>query len=53
MEFDAVKYIESGMLERYASGQLDGEEFNEVQRLLSIHLELGEELEHIYSKLEG
>ena len=52
MEFDAVKYIESGMLERYACGQLDGEEFNEVQRLLSIHLELGEELELIYTKLE-
>ena len=53
MEFDARKYIKSGMLERYASGYLEGEEFDEVQRLLSIHLELGEELELILTRLEG
>jgi mannose-6-phosphate isomerase-like protein (cupin superfamily) len=50
---DINKYIESGILEFYALGLLSTAEAAEVDRLLSIYNELGEELEKIYIALEN
>jgi len=50
---DTKTYIESGILELYALNLLSETETAKVDRLLSIHLELGEELERIYIVLES
>ncbi|WP_165501814.1 hypothetical protein [Pedobacter frigiditerrae] len=50
---DIKKYIESGILELYAKDQLNDLDAEKVNALLGVHLELGEELEHIYSSMEG
>jgi len=50
---DTKTYIESGILELYALNLLSEIETAKVDHLLSIHIELGEELERIYIVLES
>ncbi len=50
---DTKTYIESGILELYALNLLSEIETAKVDRLLSIHVEVGEELERIYIVLES
>jgi len=50
---DTKNYIESGILELYALNLLSETETAKVERLLSIDIELGEELERIYIVLES
>ncbi len=45
--------IESGLLEKYAKHELNGEQAVEIEELLQTNLELGEALEQIYIRLEN
>ncbi|MHA4895998.1 cupin domain-containing protein [Pedobacter sp. PWIIR3] len=47
------EYIESGILELYALNLLTEQEKREVDEMLAVHMELGEELELIYMALEA
>ena len=48
---DIRKIISSGKLELFAKDELNEKEAAEIQQLLMENLELGEALEHIYSRL--
>ena len=49
---NTTSYIESGILEQYALGQLDSNEREEVERMLSLFPEIREEYEKIQGALE-
>lgn len=53
MIMDIKTYIDSGILERFAKGEVTSEERTKVEVLLAIHSKLGEELELIYMRLES